>query len=160
MAIDVDGFAVLGAIAQSPQRFALIEADIDKAARSLLVKLLKAKGLALQPLRDVHDAVGAATFSLVLDGMSDAEMRSLVAKVDKHCPELKAMSAATLRRRTIELATGADAAQKSVRAAAPKRSPPPKGSPRVASVTSPAFSAIWDGKDHDAPAPKARKPRG
>lgn len=159
MAIDVDGFAVFRAIAQAPERFRAIETEIHKAARGLLVKQLKAKGLDLQHMRDVHDAVGAGAFGLVLDGMTDAEIRSLVTKIDKHLPDLKSAAGDALRRRALELTGGAEPARKTLKAAAPKRPPAPRGTARVASVTSPAFSAVWDGKDHDAPGPKGRKTR-
>jgi hypothetical protein len=60
-----------------------------KAARTLVVKQLKTKSAGMKSLRDVRESLGHDSFALIVDGMKDAEVKSLLGKLDKHQPELK-----------------------------------------------------------------------
>lgn len=159
MALDVDGFAVLQAIAARPDAFPDIRAEVAKAGRALVVKQLKAKGLTLPGLRRVRDSLGAEPFTLVVDGLTDAEAKSLVMKLDQHHPDLKTAPADWPRRHLAALATGTEPASKgSVQPGEPKAAAVKK-SKATRALGSAAFSAEWDGKDHD-PKPKKIKKKG
>src|ERR671933_209481 len=104
MALDIDGFAVLRAIVQEPDAFSAIRTDATKAARALVTKQLKAKALTVDGLRRVRTALGEHPFALVVDGLSDTDIKSITGKLDKHHPELKAASASWRRGHLVRLA--------------------------------------------------------
>lgn len=106
MAIDIDGFAVLRSIAAEPNAFIGVAAEAAKAARELIVKQITAKTAGLESLREVGKAIGAETLTLILDGMKDAQIRSLVSKLDKHHPNLKGSNAEWQLNQLRELAKG------------------------------------------------------
>ncbi|WP_298957576.1 hypothetical protein [uncultured Methylobacterium sp.] len=136
MALEIDGLAVLCAIAESPEAFPAIRSEVTKAARALVVTQLKAKTLTVEGLRKVEAALGPQPLALVLDGMKDAEVKSLVTRLDKHHPELKAATPLEHRRRLRELAGGTDPVGKPkpvAKAKAPsKATAKPAAKPRAA----------------------------
>jgi hypothetical protein len=89
MALEFDGFEAWQAIAQSPDTFAALRADAAKSARVALVKYLKTRTLGIPDLRAARKALGKGQFRLLIDGMKDAEVKALVARLDKHHPEQK-----------------------------------------------------------------------
>lgn len=105
MALTLDGLKVLGDIAANPVAFPAIVSEAEKLARSLVVKQLKAKTSGLDTLRSVNRALGNE-FILVVEGMSDAEVKSLLSKVDKHYPDLKTAPGDQLRSQLNALAAG------------------------------------------------------
>lgn len=159
MALDVDGYAILKALAATPDAFPDIRAEVAKTGRALVVKQLKAKTLALPALRRIRDILGGETFALIVDGLTDAEAKGVVTRLDKHHPDLKTGSAEWHRRRLGGLASDDEPAEKAkaAKAAAPAAEKKPKAGRALASRP---FAATWDGKDHDAPAPKGRKKKG
>ena len=106
MALEIDGFAVFHSIGSHRAAFAGIAADLVKAARTLVVKLIKDKKTGLGALRDIRTALGAETFNLIADGMPDSQIKSVAANLDKHHPELKTSNAAWQRRHVLALADG------------------------------------------------------
>lgn len=106
MAIDIDGYAVLGAIARNPESFPAIRNDVSKVARTLVVKQLKEKAIQVAALRAILQAVGLDSFNLILDLMSDPDIKSLVGKVDKQNAEVKSGTPQSQRRHVSELACG------------------------------------------------------
>lgn len=107
MAIDIDGYAVLGAIARERRAFSAIQNEVSKAARSLVVKQLKEKSLTLQKLQAISGAIQHESLVLILDLMSDAEIKSLLTKVDKFNLEAKNNSPQAQRKQISNLAKGA-----------------------------------------------------
>ena len=107
MALDVDGFAVFRSIGSHAAAFAAIAAEVAKSARALVVKQIVHKDTGLKVVRDIHAAVGAESFNLITDGMSDAQVKSLAVKLDRHNPELKTASGAARRLHVLALAGGA-----------------------------------------------------
>jgi hypothetical protein len=93
-------------LAANPRVFADVILDAAKHARTLVTKQLKAKGSDLSTLRNVNKALGRESFTLIVDGMSDAEVKSLVGKFDKHHPELKSSNPAWRRAHLRALADG------------------------------------------------------
>jgi hypothetical protein len=106
MALEIDGFAVFHSISSHRAAFAGIAADLVKAARTLVVKLIKDKKTGLAALRDIRTALGAETFNLITDGMADPQIKSVAANLDKHHPGLKTLDAAWRRRHVLALADG------------------------------------------------------
>src|SRR5262245_29514887 len=106
MALDIDGFAVLRGIAAEPNTFAGVAADAAKAARDLVVKQITAKSAGLESLRNVRKVLGAEAFTLILDGMKDAQIKSVISKLDKNNPNLKGSSSDWQLNQLSELAKG------------------------------------------------------
>ena len=106
MALEIDGFALFHSIGSHRATFARITADIVKAGRTLVVKLIKDKKTGLAALRDIRAALGAETFNLIADGMADPQIKSVAANLDKHHPNLKTSDAAWQRRHVLALADG------------------------------------------------------
>jgi hypothetical protein len=106
MALEIDGFAVFQSIGSHRAAFAGIGSDLVKAARTLVVKLIKDKKTGLSALRDIRTALGAETFNLIADGMADTQIKSVAANLDKHHPDLKTSNAAWQRRHVLALAGG------------------------------------------------------
>ncbi|BCM85854.1 hypothetical protein [Methylobacterium indicum] len=104
MALEIDGLAVLCAIAEAPEAFPAIRSDVTKAAHALVTKQLKAKTLDLPGLRAVREALGPQPLALIVDGLKDAEVKALATRLDKHHPDLKDAPAVTHRRHLMALA--------------------------------------------------------
>ena len=86
MAVDFNGFAVLRSIGAHAGAFPDMASEAKKVARTLVVKQLK-KSAALSPTREIRKAIGEETFGLIVDRMTDAEVKTLVGKLDKYHPE-------------------------------------------------------------------------
>ena len=106
MALDVDGFAVLRSIGAHPEAFAAIALEVARTARALVLKQITAKDRGLKSVRDIRAAVGPEAFSLITDGMSDAQIKALALKLDRHNPELKTANEAARRLHVLALAGG------------------------------------------------------
>jgi hypothetical protein len=89
MALEIDGFAVFRSIGSHPGAFSSIGKEVGKLASSLIVKQMRAKTSDLNSLRDICTALGVETFNLILDGLTDDQIRSLVTRIDKHHPEVR-----------------------------------------------------------------------
>jgi hypothetical protein len=135
MALSIDGLKVLAAMASHSSSFPDIAGDLSKsldalgkAVRSLVIKQVKHKNTNLQRIRGVSDAIGAANFKLIVDGIPDAQIKTLVGKLDHH-PEIKTETAEWRRQHLISLIDGskpptpkAAATRPSARTSAPKKS--------------------------------------
>jgi hypothetical protein len=106
MSIALDGFEIFRQLGKHAEVFAPIRADVDKQARTLVVKCLKAKAVGLEALRDIRKALGKEQFELLLEGLKDAEAKSVLTRIDKHHPELKNASANWRRQHLGALADG------------------------------------------------------
>jgi hypothetical protein len=122
MPLDMDGFLVLGSIAAHRAAFQDVAKEINAAARTLVVKQIKSKGTDLGRLRAIHAALGSDAFNLAMDGLPDAQIKSLLGKLDKHHPELASFTPEWGRRHILALADGSASA-------APKSKPAPKPKP-------------------------------
>jgi hypothetical protein len=130
MALSLDGMAVLRAIAENRRVFANVSAEAAKYGHTLVVRQLKSKGSGLPTLQAVRAALGRDSFSLVVDAMTDPEVKALVGRFDKYHPDLKTSNAAWRRTHLRALADGKVVpTPKPVRAIKPKarvRKSPPK----------------------------------
>lgn len=120
MALALDGYVVLRRIGQHADVFAGVKSEASKAAQTLVLKQLKVKTAGIESLRAVYRALEADTFALIVDGLADAQAKSLVTKFDKHNKEVKSASALTRRRHLTALADGSvDPARKPERVKKP-----------------------------------------
>jgi hypothetical protein len=106
MTIALNGFDLLASIGANQQAFAQVEADVDKAALSILQKRLKAKGLTVAHLREVAAAIGSDNLRLIVDHLPDKDIGALVRKLDKFWPGQDHATIADRRRHAAALATG------------------------------------------------------
>lgn len=106
MGLDVDGFAVFRSIGSHAEAFAAIAADVAKSARTLVVKQIAHKDTGLKTVRDIRAAVGPEAFGLITDGMSDAQIKALALRLDKHNAELNTANGAARRLHLRALADG------------------------------------------------------
>jgi hypothetical protein len=105
MAIDFNGFTALGSIGAHPGAFPDIAAEARKVARSLIVKQLK-KTAKLDSTRGIRKALGNDTFDLIIDSMTDAEVKTLLGKLDKYHPSFKTSGSGWRRQQLLALADG------------------------------------------------------
>lgn len=105
MALEVDGFAVLRVIGVHPHIFKATVADTARAARRLVARQIAHKNTGLKTVRDIRGLLGPEVFSLIIDGMSDAQIRSLTARLDRHAAPAK-IADGTARRHVLALADG------------------------------------------------------
>lgn len=106
MPIEIDGYAVLGAIARHPKVFAALRPEVIKTARSFVSKQLKDKALTHDVLVAIATALGAEALDLILDTLSDAEIKALLGKVDKLNAAIKTSPAPEQRKLLADLAHG------------------------------------------------------
>lgn len=105
MVLDVDGFAVLRTIGVHPHFFKAVVADAAKAARTLVVKQIAHKNTGLKTVRDIRGAIGPEAFRLIMDGLTEAQIKSLAARLDKHIAKAKVADGAA-RGHVLALAEG------------------------------------------------------
>jgi hypothetical protein len=106
MSIALDGFEVFRQVGKHAEAFAPIRADVDKQARALVIKCLKAKSVGVDALRDIREALGQEQFGLVLEGLKDTEVKSILTRLDKHHPDMKEGSTGWRRQHLNALADG------------------------------------------------------
>jgi hypothetical protein len=106
MSIALDGFEVLRRLGAHAGIFTSIRADVETAARLLVVKCLKAKSVGIDALCDIQKALGDNSFELVLEGLKDDEVKSVLMRLDQHHPELRGGAPAWRRQHLKALAAG------------------------------------------------------
>jgi hypothetical protein len=99
-------FALLNRIGASETAFAAVGAEVEKAATSIMQKLLKSKNLTISGLRDTCTAVGTDIFAAVIDNLADKDVTALIKTFDKLWPELKPASSPAQREHFMALAVG------------------------------------------------------
>jgi hypothetical protein len=138
MAIELDGFAVLRAIAAHESAFAAARPEIVKFAKSIVAQRLKDKETGLAQLREIFAALGAESFALIVDETPDAQLKSILARLDKNWAEIKTAEDEQLRGHLRDLAAGGvEPAQAAKRAAKKPAKPaaevkPAEAAPRLA----------------------------
>ena len=106
MSIALDGFEVFRQVGKHAEVFAPIRADVDKQARALVIKCLKAKSVGLEAFREIRKALGQEQFGLVLEGLKDTEVKSVLTRLDKHHPNMKEGNTGWRRQHLNALADG------------------------------------------------------
>jgi hypothetical protein len=106
MSIALDGFEVFRQLGKHADIFSSIRADVDKQARALVVKCLKAKSVGLDELRNMRKALGPDQFGLLLEGLKDAEVKSVLTRLDRHHPDMKAATTSWRRQHLNSLTDG------------------------------------------------------
>jgi hypothetical protein len=124
MRIDLDGAAVLRAIVDHPTVFPDVAAELSRAAQSLVAIQLKARTTTLESVRSIYRTIGHPDFAIVLDGLTDARLKSLTKKLDKENPDLNSAPPDWHARRLCALASGAEEPNHRPAAAARRRRRP------------------------------------
>lgn len=113
MALEIDAFAAMRAIAANPAIFVDIHADAAKLGgelaqkiRVLVAKQIKARNSTVTSIRAIGDALGSAAFDRAVDTLKDSELKTLVGRLDKHHPEQKTATAEWRRRHFRALIAG------------------------------------------------------
>ena len=123
---ELDPYAVLRAIGEHSEVFAEIDTDIAKAARDLILKRLKSKSLTIEDARVICEAIGPDAVGPIVEGLAAASLKSIVAKLDKHHPELKGSTSAWQRQHLRSLLGGtAEPTQKAAKPIRPGTRPKP-----------------------------------
>ncbi|MDC7784859.1 hypothetical protein PQJ75_20135 [Rhodoplanes sp. TEM] len=155
MPLDIDGTAVLRAITNAPEIFKDVDKDLTEFAHKVVVKQLKAKGTTVDQIRSIYRVVGGENFGLIADSLPDGG-KAILAKVDKHNPDLGAADTARLREHLVGLARGTiDAVAKQVGTQKASRTKQAAGRERKAktpakrAISAKAYEATWDGKNRD-----------
>jgi hypothetical protein len=99
-------FAVLKGIGSSEAAFSLIGGEVERAAASLVHRLLHSRRLTVAALRAAYEALGSDTFEALIDNLSDKEIHALARKLDGHWPELSTAASPAQRVHVLALATG------------------------------------------------------
>jgi hypothetical protein len=97
MSTAINGFAVLEAIGRHADLFGGLRADVNKAALSLVKKHLKAKGMALADFRALQAGLTRDVLALIIEDLTDTDLKSLAKKLDPYLPDLTTAKAGTLR---------------------------------------------------------------
>jgi hypothetical protein len=128
MAIALDGLRALRRIGKHPAVFAAARIDADKAARSIVTKVLKAKTTDLTALRALREALHDEPFALIVEGLKDADIKAVLLRLDSHHPDVKDGSPASRQRHLLALAAGeAEPTAASAEAKTTPRSAKPAG---------------------------------
>jgi hypothetical protein len=106
MALEFDGFEAWRSIADNPETFASVRAEAAKTARIALTKCVKAKTAGIPALRSIRKALGKKLFALLIDGMKDAELKTLVTRLDRYHPDLKGSDPQWQRQHVLQLVRG------------------------------------------------------
>jgi hypothetical protein len=104
--LEVDGFAILHSIGARPDIFAALARDIARTARTLVIRQIVHKSTGLEAVRSIHAAVGPEAFRLIMDGMSDTQIKSLALRLDRYAPQARAEDG-TARTHVLALVEGA-----------------------------------------------------
>jgi hypothetical protein len=129
MALEVDGFSILRTIGVHPHIFKAIAKDAAKAARTLVTKQIAHRNTGLKTVRDIRAAVGPEAFSLIMDGMTPAQIKSLVTRLDKHGAPDK-LAEGVERQHVLALADGSAQPTEPPPDGAVKKAPRPKKAPK------------------------------
>jgi hypothetical protein len=135
MTMEVDGAAILMALAKDPSAFSMTKTQIDALATSAIMSKLKEKGLSLASLRAIATALGDQDFRFLISSMPAKEAKAL-AKIDAKHPEFKTADEHWHRSQIIRLARGeiqpTISAQKLART--PKVAVPRPAAPKIGKI--------------------------
>ncbi len=157
MALGIDGSALLRAIADHPDAFPAIKADVAEFARKALIKQIKDKATTLDLYRRITAASGEHALTIVLDSFTGIEIAGLAKKIDPHGPHAKAKGdEATARAHVLDIAKGrAQPADKTVK---PEKAP--KAKPERTAAKAPSkIGTVLESKVHSGAASKASSPK-
>ena len=124
MPMRLDGVDVLRRIIDRSDVFPM-PSDLDTLARKIVVARMKAL-TSVSEVRMVYSILGEENFKMLADGITDAEAKTILTKVDKENKEAKTAGGPAQRVLLVELATG----RTEPLAKAIKEKPPAKGGAR------------------------------
>ena len=156
MSLSIDSKAVLRAVADNPDAFPAVQADIDEFARKMLGKQLKAKSTDTQLFKRIYSLAGERNMATIFDGYAASDFVALVKKIDPHSSFIKdAGELRQIRNHVIDLATDrATPVGKSEKV--PKSKPAAKSPPKV---QQPKIGGVLESKVHSGRANTGRTKR-
>ena len=158
MALGIDGFALLRAIADHPDAFPTIKAEVAEFARKALVKQVKDKATTLDIFRRITAASGEEALSIVLDGFTGAEIVGLGKKIDPHGAYAKAKGdEAAARAHLLEIAKGR--LQPAEKAAKPEKAPKAKSEKVPSRPPASKIGTVLESKVHSGAKPRTASPK-
>lgn len=124
MTLEIDGAAVLTAIARSPDAFGMTPFNVNALATSVLLANMKGTKVSLPGVRSTFKAIGFQNFAVVIDQMPPKDLASALKKIDPRNTSLKDSDESSKRAHFVKLAEGAvdpaTAAPRAPRATSPK----------------------------------------
>jgi hypothetical protein len=122
MTVALNGFEIVRAVGDNPSVFAHAREQVQKAALSIVGAQLKCKMLDLPKVGEVRKALGAATFTLLLEHLSEKPLAAITRKIDPHCSDQNGAASTWHRNHIDALASGRIVpAEKPVRSFAKKK---------------------------------------
>jgi hypothetical protein len=107
MAMEVDGAAILSAIAHQPAAFAMSTTQVNTLAMQTLLSRLKDKAADLSTMRQIAKTIGTHDFAIALDTLPQKDIASIFKRLDPKHPDLKTADETALRAHVAKLAAGA-----------------------------------------------------
>lgn len=104
MTLTLDGFEVLRRIGASPKAFPTLEHEVAAVAEGLVTAELLSKELDRQAFAALLDALGEDTITLVLETLTQRQLRALAKLIDPHTR--KRSGALVTARQLIEFVRG------------------------------------------------------
>jgi hypothetical protein len=143
MALTIDSHQVLRLLADHPEAFPAIQADLGDLVGKLLIKQIK-KTPDLALFVEIYGITGAATMSTILDGFSTNDLSALLKKIDPYfslaqpSSDLKAV-----RAHITNLATA-----RATPAAKPEKAPKNAKAPKAVKAAPPKIGGLLESKVH------------
>jgi hypothetical protein len=97
MSTTIDGFEILKTIGQSAKLFEDLRSEVNKLALTLIKKKLKSKNMNLLDFKNLESNLENDTLSLIIDSLTETELKSLTKKLDPYLPALSNARAPALR---------------------------------------------------------------
>lgn len=103
----LNGFAILKSVADHEELFSGARDVVDRAALNIVTTELKAQAFDLDRLQRTCGALGSDMLALVLEQVSDAVPKMLIARIDPHHPKMPTDNVKWMRPHIMALACGA-----------------------------------------------------
>jgi hypothetical protein len=150
MAMEVNGAAILSAMAKQPAAFAMTTTQINTLAMQTLLGRLKDKSADLTTMRSMAHAIGNHDFALALDTLAQKDISTIFKRLDPKHPDLKTADEPTIRGHIAQMAAGS--LEPAAAAASPPKAPKAPSKPK-----SPKMGEVMKSKALKSRAP-AKKP--
>lgn len=126
MALALNGPEIVRSVVDNPTVFTDVREQVQKAALAIVTTQFKCKALDLHKVQAMRDAVGPATFTMLLEHLPDNVLAAVTKKIDPHNPDQKGAVGNWHRKAIDALASGQmSPAEKQARPSTRERSAAP-----------------------------------